>query len=152
MKKKKRFLNMDERNMQMALRVVAVMYFLTIIAIQFIVMYRQFALGQNIHDFEDIAIIMTVNSLFLLSALLYFGAIPLQRLRIKTILLAYAAIVVLGGVFIYLKYNVFLKLGLSMKEMFDKFLIVCAVSGLIVLFFVLFSFLGKRRLDKELED
>lgn len=152
MKKKKRFLNMDERNMQMALRVVAVMYFLTIIAIQFIVMYRQFALGQNIHDFEDIAIIMTVNSLFLLSALLYFGAIPLQRLRIKTILLAYAAIVVLGGIFIYLKYNVFLKLGLSMKELFDKFLIVCAVSGLIVLFFVLFSFLGKRRLDKELED
>jgi hypothetical protein len=143
---------MDERNMQLALRVVAVMYFLTIIAIQFIVLYRQFALNQSIRDFEDIAIIMTVNSLFLLSALFYFGAIPLQRLRIKTILLAYAAIVVLGGIFIYLKYRVFLKPGLSMEELLDKFLIVCAVSGLIVLFFVLFSFLGKRRLDKELED
>jgi hypothetical protein len=131
---------------------VAVMYFLTIIAIQFIVLYRQFALNQSIRDFEDIAIIMTVNSLFLLSALFYFGAIPLQRLRIKTILLAYAAIVVLGGIFIYLKYRVFLKPGLSMEELLDKFLIVCAVSGLIVLFFVLFSFLGKRRLDKELED
>jgi hypothetical protein len=63
---------LDERSKGVAYKIIAVMYFLTIIAIQAIVIYRQFALGQNIRDFEDIAIVMTVNSIFLVTALLYF--------------------------------------------------------------------------------
>ena len=70
-KDKKPFLNMDERNRQVAGRIIAIMYFLTIISMQFILIYRQFVLGQEIQEFEDIAIITTVNSLFLISALLY---------------------------------------------------------------------------------
>ena len=62
--KKRTFINFDERNKQVAYKVIAIMYFLTIIAMQAIVIYRQFALGQDIHDFEDIAILMTVNSLY----------------------------------------------------------------------------------------
>ena len=56
MKKSKSFLNMDERNMQVAYRIMSIMYILTIMALQGIVIYRQFALGQSIRDFEDIAI------------------------------------------------------------------------------------------------
>ena len=152
MKKSKSFLNMDERNMQVAYRIMSIMYILTIMALQGIVIYRQFALGQSIRDFEDIAIVMTVNSLFLISALLYFGAIPVQKLRIKTILVFYAAIIVLGTLFVYAKYNIFQSPGLSFRELFDKLIIVFAVSGIIVLFFVLFSILGKRRINKKLED
>ena len=143
---------MDERNMQVAYRIMSIMYILTIMALQGIVIYRQFALGQSIRDFEDIAIVMTVNSLFLISALLYFGAIPVQKLKIKTILAFYAAIIVLGTLFVYAKYNIFQSPGLSFKELFDKLIIVFAVSGIIVLFFVLFSILGKRRINKKLED
>jgi len=152
MKKKKPFLNMDERSKLIAYKVIAVMYFLTIIAIQGIVIYRQFALGQSIHDFEDIAIIMVVNSLFLITALLYFGGIPIQKLKIKVILLGYAAIVVLGTLFTYAKYNIFQSPGLSFQQLFNKLIITFAVSGLIVLFFVIFSILGKRKLEKELEE
>ena len=148
---KRNFLNMDERNKQMALKVIAVMYFITIIAIQGIVIYRQFALGQNIRDFEDIAIIMIVNSLFLVTALLYFGAIPIQKLKVKTILLFYAMIIVFGTIFTYAKYNIFQKPGLTMGQLFDKLIIIFAVSGLMVLFFVIFALLGKRRTEKELE-
>ena len=61
-KNRKPFLNMDERNKKIALKVIAVMYFLTIITIQGIVLYRQFALGQKSSEFEDIAIIMSINS------------------------------------------------------------------------------------------
>ena len=143
---------MDERNKQVAYRIMAVMYLLTIAALQGIVIYRQFALGQTIHDFEDIAVVMTVNTLFLVTALLYFGAIPVQKLKIKTVLLAYVAIVVLGAVFIYLKYKVFQSPGLSMEALFHKLLIVAAVSGIIVLFFVVFLLLGQRRMRKELEE
>lgn len=152
MKNKSPFFKMDERNKQIALKVIAVMYFLTIIAMQLIVIYRQLALGQSINDFEDMAIIMTVNSLFLISALLYFGAVPIQKIKIKNILMAYAIIIVLGSAFTYAKYNIFQSSGLSLSQLFDKLIIIFSISGLIVLFFVIFSLLGKRRLEKELED
>ena len=143
---------MDERNKQVAYRIIAIMYFLTILAMQGIVIYRQFALGQEIEQFQDIAIIMTVNSLFLISALLYFGAIPIQKLKIKSLLLIYLLLVVLGSAFTYLKYNVFQSPGLSFKELFDKLIIVFAIIGIMLFFFSMFSILGKRRIEKELED
>ena len=52
MKSIKPFMNMDERNKLIALKITAIMYFLTIIAMQGVVIYRQFALGQSIYDFE----------------------------------------------------------------------------------------------------
>lgn len=143
---------MDERNRSVALRVIAIMYFLTILSLQGIIIYRQFVLGQDIHDFEDIAVVLTVNSLFLIAALLYFGAIPLQKIRIRSILLVYALILILGSIFVYLKYNVFLEDALSLSALFNKFIIVAAVSGLLVLFWVLLSIMGKRKMEKELED
>ena len=152
MKSKKSFLNMDERNKLVAYKVISIMYFLTLIALQAVIQYRQFALGQSIHDFEDFGIIFTVNSLFLISALLYFGAIPLQKIKLKIILLGYVAIVFLGSIFTYLKYNVFQGADLSVSQMFNKLFIISIICGLIVLFYVLLSVLGKRKLDKEIED
>ncbi len=142
---------MDERNKLVAYKVISIMYFLTIIAMQGIVMYRQFALGQNIRDFEDIAILMTINSLFLISALLFFGAIPIQKLKIKSILLLYFIFIVLGSLFTYTKYNLFQKADLSFAQLFDKFIIIIIITGLIMAFFIMFSILGKRKLDKEIE-
>jgi hypothetical protein len=127
------------------------MYFITIFAIQGIVLYRQFGLGQELREFEDIAIIMTINSLFLISALLFFGAIPIQKLKIRNILLIFLLIVVLGSAFTYFKYNVFENAGLSPAQLFDKFKIITAITGIIIGFFVLFSYLGKRKIEKELE-
>jgi len=151
MKSKKPFLNMDERNKAIAGMVIATMYFLTIIALQGVIIYRQFALGQSIYDFEDFAIILTFNSLFLIAALLYFGAIPLQKIKIKSILLFYAAIIVLGSLFTYAKYNIFQSPGLSFEQLFDKLVIIFTITGLIVFFWVVLSFLGKRKIDKEIE-
>lgn len=128
------------------------MYFLTIVALHVVVIYRELALGQPISDFEDIAIIVTINTLFLISALLFFGAIPIQKLKIKYILLGYAAIVVSGSLFTYAKYNIFQSPGLSFQQLFNKLIIIVSISGLIVLFWVIFSILGKRKLDKKLED
>ena len=149
---KKPMFNMDERNKLIAYRVMAIMYLLTILSMQGIVLYRQFALGQNIHDFEDIAILMTVNSLFLISALLYFGAIPIRKLSIKSILLIYLLFVVLGSAFTLVKYQLVQKSGLTTAQMLEKIGIICAILGIMMIFFILFSLLGKRRIEKELED
>ena len=148
---KKSFLNMDERNRSIANRVMSVMYLMTILAMQGIVIYRQVVLGQSYKDFEDIAIVMTVNSLFVVAGLLYFGAIPLQRIKIKSLLLIYALIVVLGSIFILVKYMLIQSPGLSWNALLSKIGIVAAVSGLVVFFFVIFAWLGKRKMDKELE-
>jgi hypothetical protein len=150
-KDKKPFLNMDERSKLVAYRIISIMYFLTILSMQGIVLYRQFALGQELRDFEDIAIIMTVNSLFLISALLYFGAIPIRRLKIKSILLIYLLLVTLGSLFTYAKYNLFGSAKLSFSQLFDKLIAVYAITGIIMFFFIIFSILGKRKMEKELE-
>ena len=142
---------MDERNKQIAYQVVSIMYFITIIAITGIILYRQFALGQEIKDFEDIAIIMTFNSLFLISALLYFGAIQIRELKIKTILLIYIAFVVLGSIFTYAKYNIFQSPGLSFEQLFDKLIIIVTIIGIMMGFWILLSIMGKKRIEKELE-
>lgn len=150
-KNSKPFLNMDERNKQIANKVISMMYFLTIMAIVGIVLYRQFVLGQNISDFEDIAIILTFNSLFLVSALLYFGAIQIRKLKVKTILLTYIGFVVLGSLFTYAKYNIFQSQGLSLEQLFDKLIIIVTIIGLMMGFWILLSIMGKKRLEKELE-
>ena len=142
---------MDERNKQIANKVISMMYFLTIIAIAGIVLYRQFVLGQKISDFEDIAIILTFNSLFLVSALLYFGAIQIRKLKIKTILVTYIVFVVLGSLFTYAKYNIFQSPGLSLEQLFDKLIIIVTIIGLMMAFWILLSIMGKKRLEKELE-
>ena len=142
---------MDERNKQIAYRIMSVMYLLTILSMQGIVIYRQLALGQELQEFKDIAILMLVNTLFLVSALLYFGAIPIRKLKVKSILLIYLLLVVLGSLFTVVKYNVFGGAGLSFSQLFDKLIIVYAVTGIILLFFIIFSILGKRRMERELE-
>ena len=142
---------MDERNKQIAYKVISIMYFLTILAMQGIVLFRQFVLGQELGDFEDIAIIMTINSLFLISALLYFGAISIRKLEVKSILLINLVFVILGSIFTYAKYNIFQSPGLSFGQLFDKLIIVITIIGLIMGFWILLSILGKKRLDKELE-
>jgi len=145
-------MEMDERNRQIAGKVIAVMYFLTIVSMQGILLYRRFVLGQNLSDFEDIAIIVTINTLFLVSALLYFGAIPLQKLKVKSMILIYAALVVLGSLFTWFKYNIIQKQGLSIEQLFDKVMIVMAIIGLIMGFWILLSIVGKKRIDKDLEE
>lgn len=142
---------MDERNKLIAYKVISIMYFITIIAMQGIAMYRQFILGQDYRDFEGIAILITINSLFLISALLYFGAIPIQKLNIKSILIIFIAFVVLGSLFTYAKYNIFSSEALSLEQLFDKLIIIVSIIGLILGFWILLSILGKRRMEKELE-
>jgi hypothetical protein len=142
---------MDERNKQIACKVIAIMYFLTFFAIAGVILYRQFVLRQELNEYEDFAIILTFNSLFLMSALLYFGAIPIRRLKVTSILIIYVVLVVAGSIFTYIYYHIIQSPGLSLKEMSNKFLIIVAITGIIMGFWVLLSILGKKRLDKELK-
>lgn len=144
-------MKIDERNRQIANKVMAIMYLLTIVAIQGAMFYRQFALGQDYRQFEDIAVIATVNVVFLISALLYFGAIPVQKLKLSAVVVIYFSILILGSIFTYVKYNIALDAGLSFYGLMEKIFVTAAVTGLFVLFIVIFSWLGKRKMERELE-
>lgn len=143
---------MDERNKEVAMKIMSVMYLLTILALQGVIIYRQLALGQDIRDFEDFAAIMVVNTIFLVSALLYFGAIPVQKIKIRYLIGVYLLMIVLGSLFTYIKYRVFMNETMTFQQLFDKLIIIFAITGLLLLFFILFAYLGKRKLEKELEE
>jgi hypothetical protein len=144
-------MKIDERNRQVAYKIIAVMYLLTIMAMQGVMLYRQFALGQDYRQFEDMAVIATVNVIFLISGLLYFGAIPVQRLKLSAVLKLYFIILILGSLFVYVKYNIAMDAGLSFFGLMEKIFVTASVTGLLVLFFVIFSLLGRRKMEKELE-
>jgi hypothetical protein len=59
--------------------------------------------------------------------------------------------IVLGSLFTYAKYNIFSDQPLTMPELLDTLVIILSVSGLIVLFWVIFSILGKRKQGSALE-
>lgn len=142
---------MDERSRQIAQRTMSVMYITTIVSLQLMILYRQLILKQPTEEFEDMAILATVNSLFLVTGLLFFGAIPIQKIKIKAILFFYFLILILGSLFTWVKYQIIADVPLSNSAIIEKISIVASITGIIVLFWVLFSWLGKRKMDKELE-
>ena len=145
------FSKLDERNKQSAGKIMVVMYLLTILGMQGIILYRQLALGQEWKDFRDLAMLMTFNSLFLVSALLYYGAVQVRKLHLKSILGIYFVMILLGSLFTYAKYNLFRDEGLTWGQLWGKLVILYIVTGIILGFFILFSILGRRRAEKEIE-
>jgi hypothetical protein len=65
---------------------------------------------------------------------------------------SFLLMLVVGSLFTFVKYNVILDQGLTVQQLLDKLIIIFTIIGLLILFFILFFYLGKRRLDKELED
>ncbi|MDX1283462.1 MAG: hypothetical protein R3182_00545, partial [Draconibacterium sp.] len=82
---------------------------------------------------------------------LYFGAVQIRNLTIKSIIIIYLGFVVVGSLFTYAKYNLFQSPGLSIAQLFDKLKIIAAIIGIIMGFWIVLSYLGKRRIEKELE-
>ncbi|HKK61701.1 MAG TPA: hypothetical protein VJ951_04025 [Bacteroidales bacterium] len=148
----KPFLNMDERNKQIALKVIAMMYFFTFISLLGIMFYKQFTLGKTVADFEAVAILVTVNVIFLISALLFFGALPIRRLKFKNIIVLYIVFVLMGSIFTYVKYNIVQKANLSVEQLAGKLFIIFTLTALLMGFWMLFSYLGKRKIEKELNE
>lgn len=151
MKTNNKHIKIDERNRQIGYRVISVMYFITIFTMQMIILYRQFVLGQQISEFEDLAILVTINSVFLISALLYFGAVSIRRMKIKTIIGFYFLFVILGTIFTYFKYFIFTDNHIPIQQFITKIFIVAAIVALLMSFWVIMSVLGNKRTEKELE-
>lgn len=148
--KKTRF-KVDERGKEVVRRVCSVMYGLTLVALIGTLLFRQFVLNQPVSQFEDIAIIVTANVLVLIVAVLFLGGIIFQKIRIRYVMAGYLLYVVVGFSFTFVKYRVLATPPLSMSETFGKLSTVIVICGLITALFVLFAYVGRRRVERELE-
>ena len=73
--------NMDERNFEITRRICARLYLVTLMLLMGSMGYRQYVLGQETGQFEDMALIFTFNVLILLGALCYYGGITLPKIK-----------------------------------------------------------------------
>ena len=148
---KNRF-KIDERDADIFRRVCTVMYIITIYALMGVVTYRQFVLDQPQEQWDDIAMIMTINVVVCLGALLYIGGgISLKRIKLRYIILGYGGFVLFGFAFTVFKYTTLLGEDLSLTQVLDYLMLVAKISGLLVLGWGTLAYLGNRKIEKQIE-
>ena len=142
----------DERDLDIFRKVCTTLYIITIYALVGIQLYRQFVLHQPRKDWNDIAIILTLNIIVCLGALLYVkGGISLKKTKLVYVIAGYAGFVLLGLAFTIFKYTVLLDQELSLMQVWDYLFTVVKISGLLVLGWGLLAYLGNRRIEKQIE-
>lgn len=148
----KRFFIFDEREMTMFFKICTTMYIITLFSLMIMQFYRQFVLEQPQHEWNDIAIVMTVNVLVMLGSVLYLtGSINPKKIKLRYILAGYGGFVLFGFLFTIFKYTVLLGEDLTLEQVVDYFWTVLIISGILVLVWGLLAYLGSRRIEKQIE-
>lgn len=148
----KKTFNMDEREMNIFRNICTTMYIITIYALIIIQLYRQFVLHQPQQEWNDIAMLITINVVILLGTVLYLtGGINPKKIRLSYIIAGYIGFVLVGFLFTTFKYTVLLGQDLSLSQVLDYLFTVILISGLLVLAWGLLAYLGSRRIEKQIE-
>ena len=149
---KRRFLKLDERDLNIFHKICTTLYLLTILALMVIQAYRQFVLHQPQKAWNDIAMLLAVNILATLGAYLYAtGVVDLKKFKPLHVLIGFAGFVAFGFAFTIFKYAVLLGQKLSWVDVWDSLWTVVKISGLLALGFGMLAYLGRRRIDKIIE-
>jgi len=149
---KKKLSMIDERELETFRKICTTMYIITIFALMGIVSYRQFVLDQPHQEWDDIAMLMTLNVIVILGAFLYrTGSINPTKMRFRYIIAGYVGFVLLGFAFTVFKYAVLEGLNVDLAFAFDKLKTILLISGLLVLAWGLLAYLGNRRLERRIE-
>ena len=144
--------NLDERERNVFNNLIRILYFITLVVLIGIQLYRQFVLEQSQDQWNDIAMLITFNVLFLLGGGLYLsGTLNLKNIRKRYILFAYAAFVLIGLLFTIFKYTVLLGQDVGLEQIWDYFLIVLPITAVLTIFWGLFGYIGYLRMEKKLE-
>lgn len=148
----KRFFIFDEREMTTFLKICATMYIITLFSLMIMQLYRQFVLEQPQREWNDIAMVMTVNVLVMLGSVLYLtGSVNPKKIKLRYILAGYGGFVLIGFLFTIFKYTVLLGEDLTLEQVVDYFWTVLVISGILVLVWGLLAYLGSRRIEKQIE-
>ena len=142
---------LDERENRIVRKISSVLYFVTLYLLIGIQLYRQFVLDQPSEEWNDIAILISINVIVWIGSLLYLsGGVNPGAVRIRHLIIGFSGFVILGMAFTIIKYAVLLGQTLSMRLILDSFLIVLMISGLLTAFWGLLSYLGNKRMEKRI--
>jgi hypothetical protein len=119
-------------------------------ALAFVLLYRQFVLDQKVEQFTDIANILVFNVVVVISAILYLGGITFPRIRPLTVLVIYVAFVCIGFLFTLFKYSILLDQPLTLSGSLEALAIVVVICGLFMFIYVLFAYLGQKKMDSDI--
>jgi hypothetical protein len=149
---KKPFL-LDERDLNIFRKICTTLYLITIFTLIGIISYRQFVLHQPNEEWNDIAMLLTINILATLGAYLYItGVVDIKKFKLRHVLIGFASFVAIGLAFTIIKYAVILEQDLSWGDVWDILWIVIIISGLLALGLALLAYLGSRRIEKQIEE
>jgi hypothetical protein len=148
----KKSFKLDERDLNNFRKICTALYLITIYSLIGILSYRQFVLNQPNEEWNDIAILLTINILATLGAYLYFtGGVDIRKFKLRHMLIGFAGFVVVGLAFTIIKYTVILGQSISWVDMWGYLWIVVKISGLLALGLGLLAYLGSRRIEKRIE-
>ena len=144
--------NLDEREQNVYRSLITWLYFITLTVLIAMQLYRQFALDQPMEQWNDIALLITFNVLFLLGGGLYLsGALNLRKIKARYIVIGYAAFVLIGLLFTIFKYALLLGQDVGLEQIWNYFLIVAPITAVLLIFWGLLGYLGHRRVEKQIE-
>lgn len=149
---KKRPFRLDEREQNVFRKLITVLYFITLYVLIGMQLYRQFVLSQPSEQWNDIALLITFNVLFLLGGGLYLsGTVNLKKIKARYLVVGYAAFVLVGLLFTIFKYAVLLGQDVGLDQVLDYFLIIIPITAVLVIGWGLLGYLGYRRVEKQIE-
>jgi hypothetical protein len=149
---KKKFSINDERELNTFRKICTTMYLLTLFALMGIVSYRQFVLDQPHQQWNDIAMLMTINVIVVFGAFLYLtGSINPTKIKIRYLVAGYVGFVLFGFAFTLFKYAILEGLHVDLAFAFDRLKTILAISGLLVLAWGLLAYFGNKRLEHKIK-
>jgi hypothetical protein len=142
---------LDERDLNVFRKVCTTLYLITIFTLMGIISYRQFVLHQPLEEWNDIAMLMTINILTAFGAYLYIsGVVDITKFKLHHVLVGFVSFVVFGFAFTIFKYTVLLNQDLDWGDLLGIAWIVIKISGLLALGLLLLAYLGNRRIENQL--
>lgn len=144
---------LDERDLDVFRKVSTVLYLLTLYSLIGVLFYRQFVLHQSLREWNDIALIVTINVFAFLGALLFIGGgVRLQKIRIQYIVFGFFGFVAFGLAFTVFKYGILLGQDLNWGDVWGYLYLIVRISALLALGLGVIAFLGNRRIEKQIEE
>lgn len=120
----KHSVTLDERGKRILRQTSTILYIITIYSLIGIQLYRQFVLNQPSEEWNDIALIISFNVIVWIGSMLYLsGVVNPKAVKLRYIIIGFTGFVLIGLAFTIFKYSVLLDQTLSMRKVFDYFLV-----------------------------
>lgn len=144
--------NLDERERDVYKNLIVILYFITLIVLIVLQLYRQYVLRQPSEQWDDIALLITFNVLLLIGGGIFLsGHVNLKKIKVQYLVMGYAAFVLVGLLFTIFKYSVLLGQEITLQHIWNYLIIILPITAILVLGWGLLGYLGHQRIENNLK-